>query len=73
MIASQKEEVFRILDLVRKHETNDFEILLAAIDVITQKQIVRLWWKVADFKYSQQVNIFSVNISSDYKRRIEFN
>ena len=40
VIASQKEEILWILDFVRKHETNDFEILLAAIDIVTQKQVI---------------------------------
>ena len=40
VIASQKEEIFWILDFIRKHETNDFEVLLATIDIVTQKQVI---------------------------------
>ena len=52
VIASQEEEVLWVLDFVCEHEADDFEILLAAIDVITQKQIIAFWWKVADLEYS---------------------
>lgn len=52
VVASQEEEVFRVLDLVCQKEANDFEVLLTAINIITQEQVVRLWREIADLKNS---------------------
>jgi len=65
VVASQKEEVFGILDLICHKEANDFEVLLSTIDVITQKQVVRLWWETADLKNSEQVDELAMDITCD--------
>ena len=47
MVAPQQEEVFWVLDLVGKQETNYLETLLASIHIVAQKQIVRLKPKIS--------------------------
>lgn len=42
VVATQKKEIFGILDFVGKEETDNFNRLLAAINIVSEKEIVRL-------------------------------
>lgn len=42
VVAAQEEKVLRVFDLVGEEEADDFEGLLAAIDIVTEKEIVGL-------------------------------
>ena len=42
MIATEEEEVFRVLDLISKEQTDDFEGLLPPVNVIPEKKVVGL-------------------------------
>ena len=72
MVASQKEEVFRVFDLICQKEANDFEVLLTTINIITQKQVVRLWWEISNLKNSKQVNKLTMDVTGDDERWIQF-
>lgn len=71
MIASQQEEVLRILDLVGEQKADYFQVLLAPVDVVAQEQIVGLRWEVADLKYPEQVDVLAVDVARDYQRHVE--
>jgi hypothetical protein len=45
VITTQDEKVFGILDLVCEQQTNCFERLLSSIYIVSEKQVVCLWWK----------------------------
>ena len=42
MVAAEKKEILRILDLVSEKETNDFQRLLSTINVVSQEKVVGL-------------------------------
>jgi hypothetical protein len=42
VVASKEEKVFGVFDFVGKQQANDFEGLLAAVDVVAEKEIVGL-------------------------------
>ena len=53
VVAAQQEEILGILDLKGEEKTNCFERLLAPIDVIAEKEIVRFGRKAAVLEQSQ--------------------
>lgn len=69
MIPSQKEEVFRIFDLVAEEKEDSFEALLSTIDVVAQEKIVRSWGEAAHLEQTNKIRILSVHIAHDFNRR----
>ena len=63
MIASKKEEVFRIFDLVGQQETDGLEALLSSVDVVTQEQVVRLGGEAAVLEQAEQVRVLTVDVA----------
>ena len=63
MVASQEEEVLGVLDLVREEKADGLERLLAAVDVVAQEQVVRLWWEAAVLEQAQQVVVLTVDVA----------
>ena len=50
MITSEEEEVLGILDFVSKEETNSLKRLFASVNVISEEQVVGLWWEPSILK-----------------------
>lgn len=71
VVASQQEEVFWVLDLVSHHQTDHFQILLAAVHIVSEEQVVTLGRKVSDFKNPEKVDILAVNITRYDKGRVQ--
>ena len=42
VVSAQQKKVLRVLDLVGKQEADDFERLLSAVDIVSEKEIVGL-------------------------------
>ena len=63
VIASQKEEVLGILDLVAEKKANGLDRLLSTVNVVTKEKIVRFGWEASIFKYSQKIVVLSMNIA----------
>lgn len=63
VVSAQHKEVFGVLDLVCEQQTYCFHRLLAPIHVVTQEEIVGLWWKSTIFKEPQQVRILTMDVS----------
>jgi len=63
VIATQHEEVLRVLDLVRKQQTYCFEGLLPTVNVVTEEQVITFWRKAAVLEQPQQVVILAVDIT----------
>ena len=55
VVASQEEEVLLILDLVGQEKDDSLQGLLATVDIVTQEQVVGLWWETSIFEQSQQI------------------
>ena len=63
MVAAQKEEVLRVLNLVGEQKANALERLLATIHVIPEEQVVRLGGKAPVLEQSQQVVVLAVDVT----------
>ena len=70
MIATQNEEVLRVLDLVGKEQADGLEGLLATVDVVTQEEVVGLGRKAAIFEQAQEIIVLAVNIAANLSKRI---
>ncbi len=42
MVTTEDEEILRVLDLISKQQTDDFERLLSSVNVVPKKKIVGL-------------------------------
>lgn len=42
MVTTEDEEILRVLDLISKQQTDDFERLLSTVNVVPKKKIVGL-------------------------------
>lgn len=71
MVSAQDEEVFWVLDLVGEKQTDGFEGLLAAVDVIAEEEVVGFWWEAAVLEQAQEVVVLSVNVTADLKFRCQ--
>lgn len=65
MVATQDEEVLRVLDLVGQKKADGLERLLATIDVVTEKQVVCLWRETAIFEKTEEVIVLTVDVAAD--------
>lgn len=72
MIAPQNEEILRILDLVRQQQTNGFQTLFAAVDIIAQKDVIRFRWESPVFEQSQQIVVLTVHITTNLDGGFQF-
>jgi len=53
VVSAQHKKVLGIFYLVRKQQTYSLQRLLAAINIVTEEQVVTFWRKAAIFKQSQ--------------------
>lgn len=65
MVATQNEEVLWILDLVGQEKADGLERLLATVDVVTEKQVVRLWGETTIFEQAEEVIVLTVDVAAD--------
>jgi hypothetical protein len=63
VVATEEEEVLRVLDLVGQEEAHGLEGLLATINVITQEEIVGIGRETAIFEKSEQIVVLPVHIT----------
>lgn len=65
MVATEDEEVLGVLDLVGQQETDGLEGLLATVNVVTEEEIVRLWWEATVFEETEEIIVLAVDIAAD--------
>ena len=53
VIAPEKEEVLRVLNLVAEKKADGFNRLLSAVDVVTQEEVVCFRWEPSVFEDPQ--------------------
>lgn len=63
VVSSEQEKVLRVFDLVGKQQADGLQRLLSSVDVIAQKEVVRLWGKAAVLEQTQQIIILSVDVT----------
>ena len=73
MVSPQQEEVFRILDFIGEKKTDSFQRVLSTIDIISQKEVVRVGRIPSVFEQSQKVVVLAVDVSSYFQRGFQFN
>jgi hypothetical protein len=63
VVTAQQEEVLLKFNFVGKQQNNCLQGLLAAVDVVTQEQVVSFWWVSTVFKQSKQVSELAVHVT----------
>lgn len=72
MVASQDEEVFRILDLVCEQKANGLERLLATVDIIAEEEVVSLGREAAVLEEAEKIIVLTVDIAANLKRLLAY-
>ena len=63
MVATEQEKVLWVLDFVAQEETNRFDRLLAAVDIVTKEQIVGFGRESAILEDPQQIIVLTMHIT----------
>ena len=63
MVATEQEKVLWVLDFVAQEETNRFDRLLAAVDIVTKEQIVGFGRESAILEDPQQIIVLTMYIT----------
>mmetsp|Transcript_53453 Transcript_53453/g.127485 ORF Transcript_53453/g.127485 Transcript_53453/m.127485 type:complete len:302 (+) Transcript_53453:112-1017(+) len=71
VVATEQEKVLRVLDLVGKEENDGLDALLAAVNVITEEDVVALWWEAPVLKQTEQVVVLAMHVSANLQRRFQ--
>jgi len=71
VVASQDEEVLRILDLVGQKEADGFQRLLAAVDVVSKEEVVGLGREAAILKEPKEIIVLAVDVTADLEEHDE--
>lgn len=72
VIATENEEVLRVLYLVGEEQADSLQGLLASVNVVAKEQVVSLRGEAAVLEEAQQVVILSVDIAADLKQCRQF-
>ena len=68
MVPTQDEEIFWVLDLVRKKQANCFKGLLAPVDIVSEEEVVCFGRKSSVFEKAEEVVILAMNITTDLRQ-----
>ena len=71
MVPAQQVERLRVLDLVRQQQADHLKPSLAAIDVISEEEIILIGRVAAVIKEAEQVVILPVHVAADRDWRLE--
>lgn len=63
VVASEDEEVLRVLNLVRQEQADGFQALLATIDVIAEEQIVGGGREATVLEEAEKVVVLTMDIA----------
>ena len=71
VVATQNEEVFRVLDLVGEKEADCLQRLLASVDIVAEEEVVGFRWEATIFEQAEQVVILAMDVAADlWKKKI---
>lgn len=70
MISTEKPESVGVPDLQRPEVQNTLNTEVASIDVISQEKVSRIRRITANFEQLHQVEVLTVNVTTDCNRRI---
>lgn len=69
VIAAKDEEILGILDFVCKQQTDGLQRLLAAVDIISQEQVVSFRRKATVFEQAEQVVVLPMDVTTNLRTR----
>jgi len=72
MVSSQQEKVFRVLNFISEHQTNNLKVLLTSVNIVSKEEIIAFWWESSNFKYSKQIDELTMDITRNNQRSIKF-
>jgi len=72
VVAPKNEEVLRVLDLVRKQQTDDLQGLLPTVHVVTQEEVVGIGGEPSILKQAEDVGVLPVDVTADLDGGSEF-
>ena len=65
VVASEKEEVLRVLDLVREKEADGLQTLLSSINIVSEEKVICLRREATVLEQSQQIVVLTMDITTD--------
>lgn len=63
MVSPQQKKVFWVFDLVSQQQADGFQGLFASVYIVSEEQVVALWWEASIFKKPQQIVVLPMNIT----------
>jgi hypothetical protein len=72
VVSSKEEEVLGVFDFVAQQKQNRFKTLLATVNIVTQEQIVGLWWETAHLEKTNKVRVLPMDVADNLDRRTKF-
>ena len=72
MVPPQHEEILGIFNFVRQEETDGFQRLLAAIDVIAEEDVVGFGGEPSIFEQTEEVVVLAVDVAANLDGGLEF-
>lgn len=63
MVSPQQKKVFWVFDLVSQQKADGFQGLFASVYIVSEEQVVALWWEASIFKKPEQIVVLPVNIT----------
>lgn len=72
VVATENEEVFRILDLVGEQDADRLEGLLATVNVVTKENVIRLGRKATVFEKAKQIVVLSMDVTTNLDGGLKF-
>lgn len=72
MVASEHEEILRVLNLVGKEQANALDGLFSPVNVVTQEQVVCVSRESSVFEKFDEIRELSMNIATYLDRCFQF-
>lgn len=65
VVAAENEEVLWVLDFVGQEQADGLKGLLATVNIVTEEEVVGLWWEAAVLEESEQIVVLSVDVTAN--------
>jgi hypothetical protein len=63
VVTAQDEKVLWVLDLVSEQQADRLQRLLATVHIVSQEQVVGLWWESSILEQTEQIVVLTVDIT----------
>ncbi len=69
VVPTEDEEILGVFDLVRKQQADSLKGLLSSVHVISQEEVICLWWESSIFKEAEEIVVLSMNIAANLHQK----